>query len=206
MHLIGARGQIVRDHMFDASGTIIAGTTAQLILPERQQNSSLYLENLSSGNLLFEIGGARATATLTAGVVTSIAVTNAGFGYTVPPNVVFYGGGSAKKNPNYLCPGFPGNICPDHIAQAHAVLTGGAVSSIVIDFGGSQYVEPPMVFLQNSDNDPYGCAVPSATSGILLAPTGGAVTFNGTVCTTDAIAVYGATTGQAYCCKYTIGS
>lgn len=206
MHLVGSRGQFVRDHMFDASGTVTLGGTAQLVLPERLQNSSLYLENLSSGNLFFELGGARATATITSGVVTSIAVTNAGFGYTIAPKVIFLGGGDTNKNPTYLCPGLPGNACPGTVAVGQAVLSGGAVASITILNGGKNYVQAPMVFLQNSMEDPYGCASPSATNGILLAPSGGAVTFNGTVCTTDAIAVYGATTGQAFTCKYSVGS
>ena len=206
MHLVGSKGQFVRDHFFDASGTITTGGTPQLILPERLMNTSLYLENLSSANLFFEFGGARATATLTNGAVTSIAVTNGGFGYNLPPKVLFFGGGDSAKNPNYLGAGLPGFPSPSFTAQAHAVLTGGVVSSIVIDYAGANYVKAPMVFLQNREMDPYGVATPSATSGILLEPIGGAVTFNGTVCTTDAISVYGATTGQAYCCKYTIGS
>ena len=205
MHLCGSRGQIVRDFMYDASGTITTGGTPQLVLPERMQNSSIYLENISSGSLWFEFGGARATCTISSGAVASFTITNAGFGYTVPPRVHFYGGGDSTKNPNYLCPGLPGLMSPSKAAKAHAVLSGDAVTSIVIDDPGANYVKAPFVFLRSSEQDPYGAAIPSATNGVLLVATGGAVTFNGTVCTTDAISVFGATTGQGYTCKYTIG-
>jgi len=82
------------------------------------------------------------------------------------------------------------------------VLSGGSISSIVIDNPGSGYDCAPYVQLLNDPNDNYGCAVPSATSGYKLAP--GAVfreSYN--VVTTDTIAVYGATTGDSWFCIYT---
>lgn len=205
MHLVGARGQFVRDFMYDASGTVTTGGTAQLILPEHALRTAFFIQNISNGNLLVEFGGARATAVLTNGVVTSVSVTNAGFGYTIPPRVKFFGGGDKNKNPTYLCPGLPGNLSPSASASAHAVLVGGAVSSIVIDSGGANYVEAPYVFLQSSEQDPYGAALPSATVGALLSAGGGSLFYNGTTTTTDAISVYGGTTGQAFTVKYSIG-
>jgi hypothetical protein len=79
------------------------------------------------------------------------------------------------------------------------------VNSIVIDDPGLNYVKAPYVFLRSSDQDPWGAASPSATNGVLLSPNGGSIFFNGTVMTTDAISIFGATTGQQYTCKYTIG-
>jgi hypothetical protein len=101
----------------------------------------------------------------------------------------------------FLGGGLPDYPSPSNFATAHAVLTGGAVSSIVIDNGGSSYLHAPFVFIFNSDLDPFGCAVPSATSGILLA-TGQQFVFNGTCCPTDPIAVFGATTSQSFVARW----
>lgn len=213
MKLVGAGGQKIRHYKFNASSAILTGGTPQLALAQSQSRSSLYLQNTSSGNLFFEVGGARAVATLTGGAVTSISVTgagspgyplpNAGFNYTYPPRVVFLGGGNAG-NSLYLGLNQPGGEAPEQQltagrgAKARAVLTGGAVSSFVIEDGGADYTCAPFVFLPNSDLDPYGVAAPSATSGGILVPPYEAVTWNATVCPTDAIAVYGATTGQTF--------
>ena len=210
MHLPGSRGQIVRDFMYDASGTITTGGTPQLILPERMQNASGFVQNISTGVLMVEFGGARAHSTLTSGAVTSVTVDNAGFGYTVPPVVYFLGGGDTQKNPNYLCPGLPGFLSPSKPANAHVVLgtsaiSGSLVSSIVIDDPGANYVEAPYVLLRSSQQDPYGAAIPSATVGTMLVASGGSIFFNGTAFTTDAISIYGGTTGQQCTCKYTLG-
>jgi hypothetical protein len=215
--LVGAGGQQIRHHKFDASSAILTGGTAQLALAQSQSRSSLYLQNTSTGNMYFEIGGARAVATLTNGVVTSISVTgvgvpgyplpNAGFNYTYPPKVRFWGGGNAG-NSLYLGLGQPNGMVPDQTlgagrrAKAQAVLTGGAVSSFVIMDGGANYVCAPFVFLENDDHDPNGVAVASATSGGIMLTPNEAVTWNGTVCPTDAISVYGATTGQTFTLKW----
>lgn len=205
MHLVGARGQIVRDFIYDASGTVTTGGAAQLVLPEHNWRTSLFIQNISTGNLFVEFGGARATVALSGNTLGAFTITNAGFGYTVPPQVRFYGGGDLTKNPNALIPGLPGNQGPSNPGSAHAVLAGGVVSSIVLDSPGKNYIQAPYVFLRSSENDPYGAATPSATNGALLAANGGSLYFNGTALTTDALAIYGATTGQAYTVKYTIG-
>ena len=219
MKLVGSGGQNVRHHKFDASGAILTGGTPQLALARSQSRTSLMLQNTSSGMLMFEIGGARAVATLTNGAVSAIAVTgagspgyplpNAGFNYTYPPLVRFWGGGNAG-NTRYLGLGQPGGEGLDGAlpltqsvmhARAHAVLSGGSVSSIVIDSPGSGYVCAPFVMLIGSDLDPYGVATPSATTGLQLPP-GGSFTWNGTVCTTDSISVFGANTGQTFTIKW----
>ena len=207
MHLVGTRGQQVRDFMYDASGSITTGGTAQLLLPEHAVRTSLYIQNTSTGPLYVDFGGARAHAVLTSGVVTSIVVDNAGFGYTVPPTVHFFGGGDSTKNPNALIPGLPGNQSPSTIASAIAVLSGGTVASISINSGGKNYVKAPYVFLRSRENDPYGCASPSVggVGTTVLVPNGGSLFYNGSTLTTDAISILGATTGQTFACKYTIG-
>ncbi len=58
--------------------------------------------------------------------VGSFTVTNGGTGYTSPPAVALTGGGGTG-------------------ATAHAVLTGGVVTSIVVDTAGEGYTSPPAV-------------------------------------------------------------
>lgn len=211
--LVGMRNQIAKDRLFDASGSIVTGGTAQLVLPEAHIRSSLIIENTSSGNLLLEFGSARANCALSGGAVSSVTVTNTGFGYSMPPNVHFYGGalgpkGNPQQAPTYSLQGLPEYNSPNSPAKAHCVMTGAAgsmtVSSIVIDSPGSGYAFPPFVFLTNNANDPYGCAVPSATIGLLLIASGGSYTANGSVCTTDQVSIFGASTGQTYLCKFTL--
>lgn len=198
----GTRGQEFRDFVFDASGTIGTGGTPQVILPERRSTTMLLIENTSSENLRFEFGSARATATITNGAVTSVTITNAGFNFTRLPVVQFLGGGDAT-NGAYLgaTPPLPFGPSPSHPATGTAVLSSGAVASIAITDPGSGYVAAPFIFITNDLMDPNGCAVPSATSGVLLVPNG-SLSINDTACPTDPIAVYGATTGSAYVVKW----
>ena len=201
MKLVGAGGQQVRHPLFDASGTIAAGGTAQLVLPQAQARSKLILGNNSAGPMFLEFGSARATATITNGVVTSVAITNGGFKFTKPPIVRFLGGGTIN-NSSYLGLGQPNGASPSNVATGRAILTGDAVSSIVVDNGGAGYVIAPYVFIENSDLDPYGCAKPALNVGILLPAQGAPLVFNGTALTTDAVAIFGASTGQAFVCKW----
>lgn len=200
MRLTNTANQQRRDYMYDASGTITSGGTAQLVLPQSLSRSFLYLKNTSSGPLSFEFGGARATATITSNAVTSVSITNAGFNYTKPPLVRFWGGGYAG-NTSFLGIGQPGYPAPPNPATGHATLSGSTVGSVVVDNAGSAYAVAPYVQLINSDLDPSGCAVPSATVGIILAANE-SLTFNGTCCPTDAIGVFGATNAQAFVCKW----
>jgi hypothetical protein len=205
MQLPNTRGQQQRDAMFDASGTITTGGTSQLVLPEAKSRSFFVFENNSTAdNMYLEFGSARARATITSGVVTSIAITNAGFGFTIPPIVHFYGGGNDgwdMANPTMNTPGIPGWPSPAHPAHGVAVLTGNSVSSITINDGGKNYKNAPYVMMMNSFNDPFGCAAPAVGTGFLLQP-GGSFSLNGTACTTDPISVYCATTSSPFTCKY----
>lgn len=68
---------------------------------------------------------ASATASLTAGSVSSVSVTGGGTGY-VAPSVSFTGGGGTG-------------------ATAHAVVNGGVITSIVVDTAGTGYTSAPTV-------------------------------------------------------------
>lgn len=205
------KNQVTTIQLFDKSSTIATGGTAQLILPISYQRSSLILQNISDTNMYVEFGGARASATLTSGAVSSIAITNSGFNYTKAPRVVFFGGGNTGNNlnnPNFLSAGLPDYPAPANIASGHCVMTGSAgnlsVASITIDNPGSGYATAPLVYLLNDPLDPNGAATPSATSGIALLANGGSMVFNGSVCPTDQVSVVCATSTKAYTAKFTL--
>jgi hypothetical protein len=208
---VGVGNQAKQHPIYTADGAVVAGGTPQLVLPVTPSRSFLMLQNLSAGSLYFEFGSARATAALTSGVISSITVTNAGFNFTKPPVVRFAGGGNSG-NTSFLGLNQPGGDSPNssitagRVARAHCVMTGTApnlfVSSIVIDDGGAGYVIAPYVFIFNSDLDPYGCAAPSATSGLLMATGAAPLILNGSSCPTDSISVYGGTTAWAYLCRW----
>lgn len=217
MLLPGGAGQQIRHLLCDASGAIVTGGTPQLLLPEAKSRSYLFIQNLDATHDLYvEFGGARATATISGGVLTGFSITNAGFGYTVPPTVRLEGGGNSGNSayrgvgmPGYPSPGDPAYVAARYAdmtlqrpAMAHAVLTGGAVTSFQIEDPGKGYNAAPYVWLQNSDRDPFGAAIPSATSGIWLGSGGGNLYMNGPMVPTDAISIFGATTATPFCCKY----
>jgi len=194
--------------MYDASGAITLGGTAQLLLPDHGWcgRSHFFFQNISVVNMYVDFGAARATATITSGVVTGTTITNAGFNYSKPPIVRFEGGGNGP-NSSYIGLAAPGGLSPSNVATGVAVMTGTApnlsVASITLTHPGSGYVQAPFVFLFNSDLDPYGAALPSATEagGISVGPQG-TIYYNGTVCPTDPVAVFCATTSAAFTCKF----
>jgi hypothetical protein len=211
---IGCFQQQRRFPLHYADGTITTGGTPQLVLPQHQSRSYLLIQNLSAGSLWFEFGSARATCTISGGAVNSVTVTNSGFNFTDPPVVRFFGGGNAG-NSSYLGLNQPGGEAPNSSlttgspAFAQATLSGGSVNAINLiegptggPKGGAGYVIAPNVFLFDSDLDPYGCATPSATSGLLLTSGSAPYIFNSLNCPTDSVAVYGATTAQAFVCRW----
>jgi hypothetical protein len=204
MKLVGASQQQNQHPLYRADGTLATGGTAQLVLARSMSRSYLLLANNSIGPLWFEIGFGSATATLSGSVVSSIAVGNAGFGYSKPPLVRLWGGGypSNPNTPNYVGLAQPNGYAPSNIATAVATISGGAISAITVTNGGGSYVVAPYVSIIGSDLDPVGCAAPASGVGILVPAGGAPLIWNGTCCPTDPVAVWGATTSQAYACRW----
>lgn len=210
----GLAGQQRRDLTFDASGTITTGGTPQLVLAEAKSRSYICIQNISSYVMMLEFGSARATCSITNGAVTSVSVTNGGFGFTYPPLIEFLGGGIYGQNgiygtnmTNFVGVGDIGYPAPARPAKAHCVMgssavSGLTVSSIVIDDPGAGYVAAPKAWIYNQLHDPIGVATPSGTVGFLLPASGGNIWFDGSSCPTDQISIYCANTGAGYTCKY----
>lgn len=131
----------------------------------------------------------------------------------------FWGGGNAFGNSSYTGLAQPGGPPPQSVASAantklplgkpaiaHCVMTGSApnrsISSITVDDGGAGYLIAPFVQIINSDLDPNGAAVPSSGVGILLPAGGDPLIWNGTVCPTDPVAIWGAVTGQSFVARW----
>ena len=157
-----------------------------------------------------EIGYGSATATLTSKTVSSIAVNNPGFNYTKPPIIRILGGGLPQTGPgsragapntSYLGLNQPNGAAPPNVATAVATLSGGAINAITVVNPGSGYVTAPYVQIISSDLDPYGCAVPSATSGFYLAA-GQSKEWNGTACPTDPVAIFSTTQSAPFICRW----
>ncbi|MDE2096648.1 MAG: hypothetical protein KGL39_05320 [Patescibacteria group bacterium] len=212
MQLPNAGSQGRYHYLYDASGTIASNTLPQLLLPQTPSRSFFQFQNLSSAAMYLEFGSARATCTISGGAVNGFSITNAGFNFTKPPIVRFAGGGRAG-NTSYLGLNQPGGEGPNsairsgQIATAIATIGAGSgpgltVTAITLTNPGSGYVIAPYVFISNSDLDPYGCAIPSATQGVFIAPSGGSIYFNGTSCPTDSISVFCGTAASAFSCKW----
>ncbi len=208
MKLVGVNGQAVDHFMFDNSGLILSATSPQLILPRGFQRSQVLVQNISTHVMYLEIGSARATATITGGVVTSVTVTNPGFNFSEAPGITFRGGG-ASMYPGFLGSSDPLSPSPNLPATGHCVMSGTApnlsVASIVVDYGGANYLVAPYVLIRNHHRDPNGCADPSynAGSGILLPASGGSYTGISASCqTTDQMALYCGTLGSAFTVKW----
>lgn len=217
MFLPNAAHQTGLHRSYRADGTL-TNSSAQLVLPVAPSRSMLMIMNCSSNAMYLEHGPARATATITSGTVTSVAIANAGFNYTYPPIVEFVGGYGdsafvASSTWNGL--GLIGSPAPNgirvqglsagpihaRVAKGLAVLSGGAVASITITDLGSGYINPPEILLTNDPRDPFGCAVPVAGTSIILNASGGAYYINGSACHTDQIALIG-TSGNAFAVEY----
>lgn len=221
MYLVGARGQQRSDHLYDASGTITTGGTAQLLLPANVSRSFLMIQNISDTVMTVKFGAARLTATLTSGVITSVAVNDGGFGFTnlngIRPAIQVLGGGTDQRSygnsfvgvgqPDYPVPtagsnnvqtASPASLVP--VMATAGGLGGQLITSVTIQSGGSGYKTAPYLHVMNSRFDPIGCATPSATSGIQLAASGGSLTFNGTMCPTDPIGIFCTASSKAFTC------
>lgn len=217
MYFPHTRGQTRRDHTYDASGTLTTGGTAQLLLPAAQSRTFLMIQNISDTVMTIKFGAARLTASMSGGSISSVSVVDGGFGFTategIRPVIGVYGGGTDQRQfgnsfvgvgqPDYPPPtAGSNNVQTAHPASLSAVMTAGAISSVTVDNGGSGYKTAPYLHVMNSHLDPIGCATPSATSGIQLAANGGAVTFNGTFCPTDPVAIFCTASSKAFACVW----
>ena len=207
--LVGFREQRILIPSYRADGVIASATAPQLILPSAAPRSSVLLQNTSSSNMWIEFGSGRAKATISNGVVTSIAVTNAGFGFSYAPRIILLGGSNHQNGLN-LGLGLPGQEAPSNIATAVCVMTGTApnmsIASITVTNGGSGYSAAPYVQILNDPNDSYGAANPynaGAGVGFELYPGQSLYEAHSIVCT-DAIAVFCATVSATYFCRYTV--
>lgn len=195
--------QQTRHFSFDASGSIASGVAPQLVLPESRSRCSLFFQNVSAAPMWYQFGGARATATITNGVVTSVTVTNAGFGYTMPPIIRFYGGAYLNGTPPSLGAGLYGFPSPTNGATAAATLSAGAVSAITVINGGSGYETAPYVHVTNREIDPFGAFDPSASGGSGFQLAAGQSIYQAySSCTTDALSVFCATSGSNFTCLW----
>ena len=203
MNLIGSRSQQRIDDFYQVAGTITAGNTPQLLLPQRKSTSALYVFNNSSALLTLQIGIRPAVATLngTTGTInTSITVNDVGFGFNYPPTVLFLGGGNSNDPTMQTVSGsLPDWPAPSNPAQGYATISSGTISAITVTNVGSGYLSAPYVFVQADRRDPTGVGVPTATVGIPLPVSpNGSIQINGTFAPTSAIAIFGGTTGQQF--------
>ena len=207
MYLVGSRGQQQVDDLYDYSGSITTGGTAQLLLPQSKSRSTLLVVNLSSLSMNLQFGcGLAPTAVLTSGVVTSVTVNDTGFGYTDAPEVMFLGGGN-QGDPQTRGGTMPDWPAPTKPARGRAIMATSAlgglkVSSIEIDDGGAGYLAPPFVYLRALRTDPTGVGLPTAVLGVPLAANGGNLYVNGTTCPSSAIAIFGSVTALPYTVKW----
>jgi hypothetical protein len=197
MKLVGAGAQQVAHYLYKADLTLTG--SAQPVLACSLARSYLLLQNTGINPMYLEVGAGAAHATISGGKVTGVTIDNAGFNYTKPPLVRLMGGGYAG-NTSYLGLNQPLGNAPTNVATALASLSGGAISAITVNNGGSLYAVAPYVQIINSDLDPYGCAVPAIGTGIQLSA-GQQMIWNGTFCPTEAVSVIG-TSGDKLICRW----
>ena len=218
MHLHNSLNQKGPDRSYRADGSL-ASTAPRLLLPEATGRSFVSFQNTSGNPMYLEHGCARATATITAGVLTALTILNPGFGFTRAPQVQLKGGGSLTtaltaslwdgRGQIDTWPTPAGQnllVTPPVVfrpAKVTAVLAAGVLTSFAISDGGAGYTNPPEVMLTNDPNDPFGCADPSYGSGSgSYIPSGGTYFLNGTFAHTDAIAIYAAAGSGSYYLEY----
>lgn len=219
MILPNAAGQPGLHRAFRADGTLSSNSV--LVLPQAMTRCQFMIMNISAAPMYMDHGCARANAVITSGAVTSLTISNGGFGFTIPPLVTFAGGGGQGTGVNQGNAGIiansswngrgllgsppPSGTSPTvaRPAVARSVLTSGVVTSFIIDDPGAGYVNPPEVILTNDPRDPFGCADPSvgSGSGVYLAANGGSYYLNGTAMWMDAVALWG-TNASKFTCEY----
>lgn len=193
--------------LLNFSGTIATGGTPQIVVPDQPARTYMIFQNSSDTVMYLGFGAPTATAALTSGAVSSVTVTNAGFGFNYTPIVRLMGGGPITSppydtaiNPAVSTVGSPFGPTPQDVATAVAVLSTGAIASFTVTHGGAGYVTAPFVVIENNPLDPYGCFVPSANVGFQVNP-GGSMTFEASIVGTGPLSVFCATTGKQFQCQ-----
>lgn len=130
---------------------------------------------------------ATATATILGGAVTAINITNGGSGYTSPPTINFYGGGSIINGGSK--------------ARATAAVSGGVITGILIDNGGTGYTSAPTVVISGGNKGvlfpSLNIANLSSTTTPVTSPADGLLAFNGgTNSNNKALHFFNSTIGQ----------
>jgi hypothetical protein len=111
MYLPNAKGQQSRHFLFDASRTICCWRNPAIATAESKSRAGLHLQQSVNRQSVAGIWRRAGAATLTSGVVTSLTITNAGFGYTFAPEVHIMGGGPGVGPPSRAA-GFPDYPAP----------------------------------------------------------------------------------------------
>jgi len=109
-------------------------------------------------------GSGTAAATVAAGAVTVISVTNGGSGYSTAPVVILTGGGGSG-------------------ATATATVTGGAITAVTVTSGGSGYTTPPAISFSDTSFKIYrtpGPSYPLSPWEEIASPAAGQVTYTDT--------------------------
>lgn len=198
----GTRGQ-QGDYPLYGLDLTLSGA-AQLVLASSPSRSLLMLQNCSAANdMRVDVMGPRATCTITNGAVTGFSITNAGFNYTNPPLVRLLGGGPplGQQGGPYLGLNQPNGPSPSRVAKVRAVLAAGAVASFIIDDPGSGYLIAPYVHIFNDVAlDPYGAALVSGSTGLVIAAKSRLV-FDNTACPTGPVSVIG-TAADVLACRW----
>jgi len=156
MKIFNLAGILLAPLLFSQSGNIGINTSTP------DNSAILHIENFSGTP-------ATATATVSGGVVTGISINNGGSGYTSPPTVNFYGGGSVVSGGTK--------------AKATATVSGGVITGITINSGGTGYTTAPTIVISGGNK---GLLFPnlnlanlSSTTTPVASPADGLIAYNG---------------------------
>lgn len=103
--------------------------------------------------------GATATATVVDGVVTAVTITSPGTGYTTPPTVTLVPAASIPGTASTAVYQLQGTGGGGSGATATATVSGGALTAIAVNTGGSDYVAPPTVVITGDGSGATATAV-----------------------------------------------
>lgn len=156
MKIFNLVGILLASLLFSQSGNVGINTSTP------DNSAILHIENFSGTP-------ATATATVSGGAVTTINITNGGSGYTGPPTINFYGGGSVVSGGTK--------------AKATATVSGGVITGITINGGGTGYTTAPTIVISGGNK---GLLFPnlnlanlSSTTTPVASPADGLIAYNG---------------------------